>query len=212
MNNKMFKYGLFLIVVSLLLLFGLGLSAQKAYANVETLTTSTYTPAKNAAIKAADDSISSIRILGNFFTEEDLQKFVTSVNNARAMVNSAKAQYNAKDSDFIYFSKLLEAEKQAEKLREIQAARNAIDKIANYPINSNQYKAAVKEARRLTDIAVEKYGVTNFELCHRRILLEDAERKIAREMATPVTGGSPAGVILGLMFLGAGILFYRKAS
>jgi len=210
--KKMFKYGLILIVVSLLILFGLGLSAQKAYANVETLTTSTYTPAKNSAITAADNSILSIRLSDSFILEEDIKKFVTSVNNARAMVNSAKAQYNAKDSDFIFLSKLLEAEKQAEKLLAIQASRNAIDKIANYPILSNQYKAAVKEARRLVDIAVEKYGATNFELCYRRILLEEAEFMIARGIATPVTGGSPVGVILGLMFFGAGIILYRKVS
>jgi len=220
--NRLVKYGLLLLVVSLLVLFGLGLSAQKAYANEEILTTTAYTPVEKAvAIKAADDSIFRILLIDRFLLEEDLQKFVTDVTYARALVNAAKENYNAEDSDFMYLSKLLEAEKKAEKLSAILAARNAIDEIEKYPVYSNEYKAAVKEARRLVEIAVEEYGATDFELCYRRLLLEEAEDKIAREpqpepapvddqKPTPPTGSFPVGAIAGLLLSGSGIICIRK--
>jgi len=203
--------------------------SQIVFANEEEATTMVYTPEeKAAAVKAADDSILRILLIERFMLSADLQDFLADVIRSRILVDAAKEKYGAVDKDFLYLNKLIEAELKAEKFLAIKAARDAIDAISLYAVSSDEYREAVKEARRLVDIAMNEYGATYVDICWRLDALLIAEKKLEEEpepepepepkpptkpddrRPTPPTGGFSVALAVGLIASGAGMLLIKQ--
>lgn len=221
------RFGLLLLVVMMIGFSVLSAGSQIVFANEEA-TTTVYTPEeKAAAVKAADDSIRRILLIERFMLSADLQDFLADVIRSRILVDAAKEKYGAVDEDFLYLSKLIEAELKAEKFLAIIAARDAIDAISLYAVNSDEYRKAVKEARRLVDIAMNEYGATYVDICWRYDALLIAEKKLEEEpepepepepkppkpddrRPTPPTGGFSVALAVGLIASGAGMLLIKQ--
>lgn len=115
-------------------------------------------------------------------------------------------------------SQLVYANDDAEKAAAIQAAKDAIDALPEFPEISNEHRPAVERARRLADIAMTEYGATRFELCLRIVLLEMIEEKLEKfvpdddVMPLPPTGGTSALPLLGIMLTGAGLFLARTGK
>ena len=118
-------------------------------------------------------------------------------------------------------SQLVYANEDAEKAAAIQAAKDAIDALPEFPEISNEHRPAVEEARRLADIAMTEYGATRFELCLRIVLLEMIEEKLEKfvdeeepdeVMPLPPTGGTFALPLLGILLTGAGLFIARNGK
>lgn len=114
--------------------------------------------------------------------------------------------------------------KAAEKADAIKAAHDAIEALPEFPEITEEHRAAVEEARRLTDIAIEEYGATWWEMCIRSALLEMIEVKLDKfvdddvadlpqeRQPLPPTGGLPAMALLGTLLTGTGLLLRRCSS
>jgi len=115
-------------------------------------------------------------------------------------------------------SQLVYANGDADKAAAIQAAKDAVDALPEFPEISNEHRPAVEEARRLADIAMTEYGATRFELCLRIVLLEMIEEKLEKfvpdddVMPLPPTGGTSALPLLGIMITGAGLFLARTGK
>ena len=222
------KFGLLLLVVLMISFSVLSVGSQVVCANEEEATTKVYTPEeKAAAVKAADDSILRILLIERFMLSADLQDFLADVIRSRILVDAAKEKYGAVDEDFLYLNKLIEAELRAEKFLAIIAARDAIDVISLYAVSSDEYREAVKEARRLVDIAMNEYGATYVDICWRYDALLIAEKKLEDEpepepepepkppkpddrRPTPPTGGFSVALAVGLIASGTGMLLIKQ--
>jgi len=222
------RFGLLLLVVLMIGFSVLFVGSQIVFANEEEATTMVYTPEeKAAAVKAADDSILRILLIERFMLSADLQDFLADVIRSRILVDAAKEKYGAVDKDFLYLNKLIEAELKAEKFLAIKAARDAIDAISLYAVSSDEYREAVKEARRLVDIAMNEFGATYVDICWRYDALLIAEKELEEDpepepepepkppkpddrRPTPPTGGFSVALAVGLITSGAGMLLIKQ--
>jgi len=127
--NKLVRYGLLLLVVSLIGLSIFFIGAPVVLANEEeAVTNEDYTPAERAAaIEAANVAISRLPQPHQIVAYE--QAFIDDVAKAFALVEIARDDYDAEDSDFDDLAKLYAAERHVFKLLAIQTARDAIDLI-----------------------------------------------------------------------------------
>lgn len=223
--KKLVKNGLLLLLIILFVLFYPLLGNQVVLANEEdeAVTEENYTPEeRTAAIKAANDAILLIPST-DFIISAEQQEISALIVHARSLVEIAKSEFDAVDSDFAHLGKLLEAEKKFYKLQAIKAARDAVDAIPASTEVNEEYIAAVEYARQLVDIAMEEHGATYFDICWRYDALEEAERRVDEEprepkpiepkpepRPTPPTGGFHLALALGFIISGAGILLAKQ--
>jgi len=223
--SKLARYG-FLLIVLLVGLTVLAFGTQTVYATNESEVELTSADAdKEAAIEAADRAIrrvpKSFRYLDPVIEE--------SITEARALVDTAMADYGAERADFADLDRLEAAEWQKEKSEAVQAARDAIDKIPPPAQITEEHRPIIEEARRLTDIAMEDYGATRLDLCWRYQALVDAEDRLDDVVEPdpdpdpdpvidpdpdpdplPPTGAITTTIVSGLLLTGAGLLFLGK--
>jgi len=191
-------------------------------------------PDKKAAIDAANQAIRRVPKAENLRVLDPTIK--NNIARARDLVDTAMEDYDAEEADFPELEKLEAAEWQFERLEAIYAARDAIDAIPPPAQITEEHRELIEEARRLTDIAIEDYGATDFELCYRYKILEEAEKRLPERepepepepepvpepepepdpkpepapRPTPPTGGTSAAIISGLLLTGTGLMFLRK--
>jgi hypothetical protein len=228
--KKLVRYGLLLLVVSLIGLSLLAIGAQTVYANEEqeaALEELIAAEAKAAAIKAANEAIRRLPDPQNIIAYE--RSFIQEVAVALSLVETAKEEHGAVDSDFINLAKLYEAERTVLKFLAIKAAQDAIDLIPPKSLITEADRATIEEARRLTDIAIYEHGATAFDICWRYDVLGRAEDEIGEpeeeeeepepapvpvkpdeRQPTPPTGGIAVSVVAGLSILGAGLVFMSR--
>ena len=230
--KKLARYG-FLLLVLLVGLTVLVFNNQAVYATDESELELTSTDlAKEVAVEAADRAISRvpryIRYLDPVIEE--------SIYEARRLANEAMINYGAVRSDFHDLDRLEAAEKMQEKRYAIDAARAAIDKIPPLHQITEQHRAIIEEARRLTDIAIAQYGATWLDICWRYQALVDAEERVEDPYPDPEpdpvvdpepdpvvdpdidpdleplppTGAITTTILSGLALTGAGLWFLGK--
>ncbi len=232
--KKLVRYGLLLLVVSLIGLSLLAIGAQTVHANEEqeaALQEEQVTAeAKAAAIKAANEAIRRLPDPKNIIAYE--RSFIQEVAVALSLIETAREEHGAVDSDFINLAKLYEAERTVFKFLAIKAAQDAIDLIPPKSQITEADRAAIEEARRLTDIAIYEHGATAFDICWRYDVLGRAEDEIGEpeeieeepapapvpepkpkpdeRQPTPPTGGIAVSVVAGLSIIGAGLVFMSR--
>lgn len=231
--KKLVRYGLLLLVVSLIGLSLLAIGAQTVYANEEqeaALQEQIAAEAKAAAIKAANEAIRWLPNPQDIVAYE--RSFIQEVAVALSLVETARVDHGAVDSDFINLAKLYEAERKVLKFLAIKAAKDAIDLIPPKSLITEADRAVIEEARRLTDIAIYEHGATAFDICWRYDVLGRAEDEIGEpeeveeeeepapapappvkpddRKPTPPTGGIAVSVAAGFSILGAGLVFVSR--
>lgn len=234
--KKPVKYGLLLLALSLIGLSFLTVGAQTVFATEEEaepeLTSQElYSQEKKAAIKAANEAISNI-VDPDFIIAYE-EKFVQDVARALSLVETARAEYGAVDSDFKNLKLLDRAEKKVLMFLAIQDFKDAVDKIPPLDEITEADRPLIEEARRLAIVAIEVYGATPFSLCWRYYYLEDAEDELDEidepepepepepkpepepeepddREPTPPTGGLTGTFAIGALLAGAGFLFFKK--
>jgi hypothetical protein len=229
--KKLVKYGLLLVVVSLIGLSILIINPMIGYANVDEAEINLdYTPAeKTAAIAAANDAIRRLPDPDSIVAYE--QSYINDAARAFVLVQKAKDEFGAVDADFPELAKLYAAEQRVYKMLAIRDAQNAIDQIPPLSHITEEHRPLIEEARRLTRIAMEVYGATAFDICWRYDVLNGAEEKIGEKeepepepepepqpepkpapkpKPTPPTGGAIASLTVGLGLTVAGMIFARK--
>jgi hypothetical protein len=227
--SKLVRYGLLLLVVSMIGLSLFVISPQAVYATEEEIELEQaaefeYTEAeRTSAIVAANNAILRIPRASQIVSLD--QVAITLIAEARALVEHAKEYYHAEDKDFPSLSKLVEAENIVLKLLAVRAAQDAIDALPPISLITEEDRAAVEEARRLVDIAMVVHGATRFDICWRLDLLIDIEDKFDDvepepeptpppkpddRIPTPPTGGMPGLIAMGLLLSGAGMLFVKQ--
>jgi hypothetical protein len=226
--NKLVRYGLLLLVVSLIGLSIFFIGAPVVLANEEeAVTNEDYTPAERAAaIEAANVAISRLPQPHQIVAYE--QAFIDDVAKAFALVEIARDDYDAEDSDFDDLAKLYAAERHVFKLLAIQTARDAIDLIPPLDQITEADRETIEEARRLVDYAMQEYGATRFQICWRYDYLQDAEDKLPEEVepepqpkpeppkddrvSTPRTGGISGLVAFGAVLSGIGFYLINRRN
>jgi hypothetical protein len=226
--NKLVRYGLLLLVVTLICFSILTLTPRISYANVDEAQLSlTYTPAeKAAAIAAANDAIRRLPDPELIISYE--QSYINDAAKAFVLVQKAKEEFDAVDADFPELAKLYAVEQRVYKMLAIREAQQAIDLIPPASEITEEDWPLIIEARRLTQIAMEVYGATEFDICWRYDKLKEAEKKIEprpepepeppkpepkpapKPAPTPPTGGALASVSAGLALCFTGALFIRR--
>ena len=234
--KKLTRYGLLLLVISLISFMVFFVYAPSVLANEEegepeteaAVTSEDYTPAKKAAaIEAANKAIEKIVHPSLIVAYE--QSYINEVANAFALVEHAKTNYGAEDSDFPNLAKLYEAEKRVLKMYAIKNAQDAIDLIPPKDQITEEHRPHIEEARRLVDIAMYEFGATPFEICWRYDKLNEAEDALPDEepeeeapkpekpkpkpdgrKPTPPTGGLSGLVALGTLLSVAGLMAIKK--
>jgi len=216
--KKLVRYGLLLLVVSLIGLTVFLISVPVSFANEETVTSEEYTPEdKAAAVKAANDAISRIPHPSLIVAYE--QSYIEEVARAFSLVAVARDEYGAVDSDFEDLAHLYLAEQRVLKMLAIKEAQDAIDLIPPVDQITAEDRPVIEEARRLVDIAMHEYGATAFEICWRYDRLEEAEDALPEEeepepepepepddrVPTPPTGGMSGLIGIGVVLAGAGL-------
>ena len=230
--KKLVRYGLLLLVVSLIGLSLLTVGAQTVYANEEqeaAIKEQIAADAKAAAIKAADDAIRWLPNPQNIVAYE--KSFIQEVAVALSLVETARVDHGAVDSDFINLAKLYEAERTVLKFLAIKAAQDAIDLIPPKSLITEADRAVIEEARRLTNIAIYEHGATALDICWRYDDLGRAEDQIGEpeeveeeeepapapvpvkpddRQPTPPTGGIAVSAAAGISILVAGLTFMSR--
>ena len=229
--KKPVRYGLLLLALSLIGLAFLTIGTQAVFATEEAepeLTSQeNYSHEKAEAIKAANDAISNIVDPDYIIAYEE--QFVQDVARALSLVEVARQEYGAVDSDFENLQLLNRAEHKVLMFLAIQEFKDAVDKIPPLDEITEDDRPLIEEARRLAIVAMEEYGATPFSLCWRYYYLEDAEDELDDEVVepepepdpepeepvddrdpTPPTGGLTGTVTIGALLAGAGFLFMKK--
>jgi len=233
--EKLVKFGLLLLVVSLIGISFLVINTQVVAANEEEVAeeddaievglteAEAYSDEKAKAIANANKAIRDIPNPDRIIAYEEA--FIQSVAKALSLVAYAREEHGAKDSDFVDLAKLNKAEKKVLLFLAIQAAKDAIDKIPPLSEITEEHRAIIEEARRLVNIAMKEHGATEFQLCWRYYYLKDAEDELddvvpepkpepkpepEKPTPTPPTGGLSGLVAMGILLSGAGFLFIRQ--
>lgn len=237
--SKAPRYGLLPFVLLIICLFILGAGAGSVLATEDEAEAveQSYTEAqKSAAIRAANEAI--LQIPQPRYIIHTRQLAVQRVYRARALVDESINVYGAVEADFPGLKQLVEAEEKVLMIAAIEEFHQAIDKLPPLDQITEADRAAVEEARRLADLALQ-YGATRFDLCWWYDALRDAEDKINNNdndendendeevdendndedkidkpeeplRPMPPTGGVAGAIAAGLIFSGAGIYLIRK--
>ncbi len=234
--KKLVRYGLLLLALSLIGLTFFTIGTQTVFATEEEaepeLTSQElYSQEKADAIESANDAIS--RIVDPDFIIAYEEQFVQDVARALSLVETARQEYGAVDSDFKNLQLLNRAEHKVLMFLAIQEFKDAVDLIPPLDEITEDDRPIIEEARRLAVVAMEKYGATPFSLCWRYYYLEDAEDElddideepepepvpepvpepeepVDDRDPTPPTGGLTGTVAIGALLAGTGFLFIRK--
>ncbi len=234
--KKLVRYGLLLLVVSLIGLSLLAIGAQTVFANEEqeaSIEEQLAAEAKAAAIKAVNEAIRRLPDPQKIIAYE--RSFIQEVAVALSLVEIAREEHGAVDSDFINLAKLYEAEKKVLRFLAIKVAQDAIDLIPPKSLITEADRATIEEARRLTDIAMYEHGASAFDICWRYEKLNNAEDEIGDEpvptpdpepepepkpepkpepepkpIPTPPTGGVLFSALAGMALCTTGALFLRR--
>ena len=225
--KKSVRFGLLLLVVFIISISLIVLSDQPVFANEEEVEgehgeelteEDIFEFYKAKAISNANRAIFRI-------TNPDLvigyeEAFMKDVAKAISLVEYAKEEFDAEDSDFDNLAKLRKAETKALKFLSIQAARDAVDKIPPLDQITSEHREIIEEARRLVLIAIQEHGATPFQICWRYEYLEDAEDRLPEEekpepkpekpddrKPTPPTGGVYGFLAAGLALAGTGFVY-----
>jgi len=191
------SYGFLFISIMLITIFFIAFAAQPVYASQTE---------KEEAIEAADRAIRFLPQPENImFPSPNLEDAIA---EAQDLVNTAKNVYGATDDDFADLEKLQAVKEQTAKRKAVMDARAAIDALPPPLMITEADRAAVQEARRLVDRAIEVYGATRGDICRRVDRLEDAEERI--DEPTPPTGGFAIPGLFGALLTGTGLLFTFK--
>jgi hypothetical protein len=226
--KKLVRYGLLFFVVALIGLTILTLSPRISFANVdEAELLLAYTPAeKAAAIAAANDAIRRLPDPDTIVAYE--QAYIDEAARAFVLVQKAKEEFGAVDADFPELAKLYAAEHRVYKMLAIREAQQAIDLIPPATHITEEHWPLIREASRLTKIAMEVYGATAFDICWRYDKLKEAEKKVEDEpepvpeppkpepkpkpkpTPTPPTGGAMLSVAAGLGLCAVGAMIAKR--
>lgn len=224
--KNLVRCGLLLLVVSLIGLPLSVVSPQVSYANTDEAQLSLeFTPAeKAAAIEEANDAIRRLPDPDTIVAYE--QAYINEAARAFVLVQIAKEEFGAVDADFPDLAKLYAAEQRVYKMLAIREAQQAIDLIPPASHITEEHWPLIIEARRLTNIAMEVYGATEFDICWRYDKLKDAEEKVEDEpepepeppkpapkpkpTPTPPTGGALLSVSAGLALCVMGTMIYKR--
>jgi hypothetical protein len=226
--KKLVRYGMLLFVLALIGLTILTLSPRISLANVdEAELLLEYTPAeKAAAIAAANDAIMRLPDPEMIVAYE--QAYINEAARAFVLVQKAKENFGAVDADFPELAKLYAAEQRVYKMLAIREAQQAIDLIPPATHITEEHWPLIREASRLTRIAMEVYGATAFDICWRYDKLKEAEKKVEDEpepvpeppkpepkpepkpTPTPPTGGAMLSVAAGLGICAVGTMIAKR--
>ncbi len=224
--KKLVRFGSLLFVLVLIGLTILMLSPRISFANVdEAVLGLEFTPAeKAAAIAEANDAIRRLPDPDTIVAYE--QAYINEAARAFVLVQKAKEKYGAVDADFPDLAKLYAAEHRVYKMLAIREAQQAIDLIPQAEYITEEHWPLIIEARRLTRIAMEVYGATEFDICWRYDKLRDAEKKVDDEpepeppkpepkpkpkpTPTPPTGGALLSVSAGVALCAVGAMIFRR--
>jgi hypothetical protein len=226
--KKLFRYGMLLFVVTLIGLTILTLSPRISLANVEEAELILeYTPAEKAdAIAAANDAIRRLPDPNTIVAYE--QAYINEVARAFVLVQKAKEEFGAVDADFPDLAKLSAAEQRVYKMLAIREAQQAIDLIPPASHITEEHWPLIREASRLTQIAMEVYGATAFDICWRYDKLKEAEKMVGEEpepepeppkpepkpqpkpTPTPPTGGAMLSIAAGLGLCAMGTIIAKR--
>jgi hypothetical protein len=226
--KKLVRYGMLLFVVALIGLSISVLSPQVSYANISEAELSLeFTPAeKAAAIEEANDAIRWLPAPELIVAYE--QAYINEAARAFVLVQKAKEEYGAVDADFPDLAKLYAAEQRVYKMLAIREAQQAIDLIPPVSEITEEHWPLIREASRLTNIAMEVYGATAFDICWRYDKLKEAEKRVEDEpepeppkpepkpkpkpkpTPTPPTGGAMLSVAAGLGLCAVGAMISKR--
>ena len=229
--EKLVRYGLLFFVVSLICLTIVTLSPQVSYANVDEAEAELgYTPAEKAvAIAAANDAIR--RLPNPEYIVSYEQSYINEAARAFVLVHKAKEEFGAVDADFPELAKLYAVEHRVYKMLAIRDAQQAIDLIPPASHITEEHWPLIIEASRLTQIAMDVYGATAFDICWRYDKLKEAEKKVDDEpepepvppqpepeppkpepkpTPTPPTGGVLLSVSAGLALCATGAVILKR--
>ncbi len=224
--KNLVRYGMLLFVLALIGLTILTLSPRTSFANVdEAELLLEYTPAeKAAAIAAANDAIRRLPDPNIIVSYE--QAYINEAARAFVLVQKAKEEFGAVDADFPDLAKLYAAEQRVYKMLAIRDAQQAIDLIPPATHITEEHWPLIREASRLTRVAMEVYGATAFDICWRYDKLKEAEKKVEDEpepeppkpapkpepkpTPTPPTGGAMLSVAAGLGLCAVGAMISKR--
>jgi len=224
--KKLVRYGSLLFVLVLIGLTILMLSPRISFANInEAMLGLEFTPAeKAAAIAEANDAIRRLPDPDKIVAYE--QAYINEAARAFVLVQKAKEKYGAVDADFPELAKLYAAEQRVYKMLAIREAQQAIDLIPQAEYITEEHWPLIIEARRLTRIAMEVYGATEFDICWRYDKLRDAEKKVEddpepeppkpepkpepKPTPTPPTGGALLSVSAGVALSAVGAIIFKR--
>ncbi len=224
--KKLVRFGSLLFVLVLIGLTILMLSPRISFANVdEAVLGLEFTPAeKAAAIAEANDAIRRLPDPDKIVAYE--QAYINEAARAFVLVQKAKEKYGAVDADFPELARLYAAEQRVYKMLAIREAQQAIDLIPQAEYITEEHWPLIIEARRLTRIAMEVYGATEFDICWRYDKLRDAEKKVEddpepeppkpepkpepKPTPTPPTGGALLSVSAGVVLSAVGAMIFRR--
>jgi len=231
--KKLVSYGLLLLGISLIGFSILLISPQVSYANVDEASIELgFTPAeKAAAIAAANDAIRRLPKPELIVAYE--QAYINEAARAFVLVHKAKEEFGAVDADFPDLAKLFAVEQRVYKMLAIREAQQAIDLIPQAEYITEEHWPLIIEARRLTMIAMEVYGASEFDICWRYGKLKEAEKKVddkpepepepepetkpkpkpdPKPTPTPPTGGSLLSLSAVLVLFTAGAFFIKRRN
>ena len=229
--KKLVRCGLLLLALSLIGLTFLTIGTQTVFATEEEAepeleSQEEYPQDKADAIEAANDAIGDI-VDPDFIIAYE-EQFVQDTARALSLVEKAREEYGAVDSDFEDLNLLHRAEQKVLMFLAIQEFKDTVDKIPPLDEITEEDRGIIEEARRLAVVAMEDYGATPFSLCWRYYYLEDAEDRLDDveeepepepepepeepddRQPTPPTGGLTGTVVIGALLSGAGFLFIRR--
>ncbi len=221
--NRIVRYMLLFLVVFALSLFVWPGNSGTVYAEDDESEANYTVVDRVAAIRDANNAILSLPRVSYIVALD--QKAIGQVGEARELVEIAINQFNAEESDFPNLDKLLEAEAKVNMLLAAKDAQDAIRALPPLEEITGADRAAVEEARRLVNIAVDEHNATRFNICWYLDTLEEAEEIIGEEVEpeptpspekpdddqpTPPTGGIASSIAAGLLLAGFGFLFIRN--
>lgn len=136
----------------------------------------------------------------------------TAVENARFLVDRAKTQHGAVDSDFPELFKLVAAERRIAKLDAIRAADEAILALPSLEALTLNDKPAVVAARTLVDRAKLDHGAVDADFLYlaRLVAAENRIKELEGDRPTPPTGGMTYLIIAALLAVVLGSLVYFR--
>ena len=165
--------------------------------------------AKQAAIDAADAAIADLPDPDDIeLTDKD------DVEAARALVEVAKDDHDAVDSDFEDLEKLVDVEEMIDKLEAIKTADDAILALPSVDSLKLDDKPDVVAARALVNKAKDDHDAVDADFTYlaRLTAAENRIKELEGLQPTPPTGGVQYLILIGLVIVITGAMVYYRRS